>query len=88
MKPTEADDLGLVSEIPDSYAGLPLVLRWETRFVLAPGPSAHHPLNRKVKLQTYLRDLGLSEKARERMVALVGPRFNWRSDELTLVSQR
>lgn len=77
-----------MSEIPDEYAGLPLVLRWETRFVLAPGPTAHHPLNRKVKLQAYLRDLDLSKGARERMIALVGPRYNARKDELTLVSQR
>ncbi|GBG61842.1 hypothetical protein CBR_g23797 [Chara braunii] len=63
-------------------------LRWETRLILGPGGKAWHPANRKVKVRVYVRELGLSAAARERLLALAGPRYNTNKDELTIVSER
>eukprot|EP00270_Netrium_digitus_P007189 TRINITY_DN2094_c0_g1_i1.p1 TRINITY_DN2094_c0_g1~~TRINITY_DN2094_c0_g1_i1.p1 ORF type:complete len:297 (-),score=91.29 TRINITY_DN2094_c0_g1_i1:214-1071(-) len=63
-------------------------LRWETRLVLGPGGNAWHPANRKVKMSVYVRELRLSPLARERLLVLVGRRYNATKDELTLVSER
>lgn len=63
-------------------------LRWETRLVLGPGGSAWHPANRKVKVSVYVRELGLTPLAKERLLALVGRRYNRNKDELTIVSER
>ncbi|CAI7783649.1 unnamed protein product [Closterium sp. NIES-53] len=63
-------------------------LRWETRMVLGPGGDAWHPANRKVKVSVFVRELQLSRLARERLLALVGRRYNTHRDELTIVSER
>ncbi|CAI5468380.1 unnamed protein product, partial [Closterium sp. Yama58-4] len=63
-------------------------LRWETRMVLGPGGDAWHPANRKVKVSVFVRDLQLSRLAKERLLALVGRRYNAQRDELTIVSER
>ncbi|KAJ7535157.1 hypothetical protein O6H91_12G021200 [Diphasiastrum complanatum] len=64
------------------------ILRWETRLVLGPGGDGWHPANRKVKVSVYVKELELSKKAKERLLALVGKRYNPRKDELTIVSER
>ncbi|CAK9867719.1 unnamed protein product [Sphagnum jensenii] len=64
------------------------ILRWETRVVLSPGGQAWHPANRKVKVSVYLKDLGLTPQARERMLLLVGKRYKPNNDELTITSER
>ena len=53
-----------------------------------PGGDAWHPANRKVKVSLFVRELGLSPLARERLLALVGSRYDRHRDELTLVSER
>ncbi|CAI5986212.1 unnamed protein product [Closterium sp. NIES-64] len=63
-------------------------LRWETRMVLGPGGDAWHPANRKVKVSVFVRELQLSRLAKERLLALVGRRYNTHRDELTIVSER
>ncbi|KAG0557133.1 hypothetical protein M758_11G100900 [Ceratodon purpureus] len=64
------------------------VLRWTTRVVLGPGGDAWHPANRKVKLAVYLKELQLTKQARERLLLIVGKRYNANNDELTITSER
>ncbi|KAG0608553.1 hypothetical protein M758_8G114300 [Ceratodon purpureus] len=64
------------------------VLRWTTRVVLGPGGDAWHPANRKVKLAVYLKELQLTPKAKERLLLIVGKRYNPNNDELTITCER
>jgi small subunit ribosomal protein S35 len=64
------------------------VLRWVTRVVLGPGGDAWHPANRKVKLAVYLKELQLTPQAKERLLLIVGKRYNPHNDELTITSER
>ncbi|XP_024402900.1 uncharacterized protein [Physcomitrium patens] len=64
------------------------ILRWTTRVVLGPGGDAWHPANRKVKLAVYLKELQLTPKAKERMLLIVGKRYNPNNDELTITCER
>ena len=64
------------------------ILRWETRMVLGPGGDAWHPANRKVKVSVTVKEIGLSVLGRERLLALVGRRYNGNKDELTIVSEK
>lgn len=52
------------------------------------GGNAWHPANRKVKVSVYVKELGLTPLARERLLALVGRRYKPNRDELTIVSER
>ena len=72
----------------DDPSGDGPILRWETRMVLGPGGDAWHPANRKVKVSVNVKEIGLSVLARERLLALVGRRYNVNKDELTIVSER
>lgn len=64
------------------------ILRWETRVVLSPGGEAFHPANRKVKVSVYVKELELTPIQKERLLAMVGKRYNPNKDELTIVSER
>lgn len=64
------------------------ILRWETRMVLGPGGDAWHPANRKVKVSVTVKEIGLSVLGRERLLALVGRRYNGNKDELTIISEK
>jgi len=64
------------------------ILRWTTRVVLGPGGNAWHPANRKVKLAVFLKELQLSKNAKERLLLIVGKRYNPNNDELTITSER
>ncbi|KAL2652618.1 hypothetical protein R1flu_020746 [Riccia fluitans] len=64
------------------------ILRWETRVVLSPGGEAYHPANRKVKVSVYVEELELNPLQREKLLAMVGKRYNPHKDELTIVSER
>eukprot|EP00897_Mesotaenium_endlicherianum_P001721 jgi/Mesen1/1577/ME000134S00695 len=64
------------------------ILHWQTRLVLGPGGNAWHPANRKVKMSVRVAELSLTKLARERLLALVGPRYNRNNDMLTLTSER
>lgn len=64
------------------------ILRWTTRVVLGPGGDAWHPANRKVKLSVFLKELQLTRQAKERLLLIVGKRYNPNNDELTITSER
>ncbi|CAM6098736.1 unnamed protein product [Calypogeia fissa] len=64
------------------------ILRWETRVVLSPGGDAFHPKNRKVKVSVYVKELGLTPVQKERLLFMVGKRYNPNKDELTIISER
>lgn len=78
----------LCTEWPQSLDLSTVPLRITTRNYLFAGPSLYHPGSRKVKLQVYLKDLVLDDHAREKMISLVGPRYNPDTDELTIVADR
>lgn len=62
-------------------------LRWKIQLVLGPG-DVWHPANRKASVSVYVRELGLSKFAKQRLLALVGKRYKSPQDELTVVSER
>ncbi|MCO5549234.1 hypothetical protein L7F22_002701 [Adiantum nelumboides] len=62
-------------------------LRWKIQLVLGPGDVVH-PANRKASVSVYVRELCLSKYAKQRLLALVGKRYNSPKDELTIVSER
>lgn len=62
-------------------------LRWKIQLVLGPG-DVWHPANRKATVSVYVRELGLSKYAKQRLLALVGKRYKSPKDELTIVSER
>ena len=62
-------------------------LRWKIQLVLGPG-DVWHPANRKASVAVYVRELGLSKHAKQRLLALVGKRYKSPQDELTIVSER
>lgn len=62
-------------------------LRWKIQLVLGPG-DVWHPANRKASVSVYVRELGLSKHAKQRLLALVGKRYKSPKDELTIVSER
>lgn len=64
------------------------ILRWQTRVVLSPGGDAFHPKNRKVKVSVYVKELELTPVQKERLLFMVGKRYNPNKDELTIVSER
>jgi len=64
------------------------LVRITTINFLYSGPSIRHPDSRKVKLQIYLKDLDLNEHARQKLMLLVGDRYNPSNDELTIITDR
>lgn len=78
----------LCTEWPQSLDLTSVPLRVTTRNYLFAGPSLYHPGSRKVKLQVYLKDLVLDDHARNKMIQLVGPRYNPDTDEVTIVADR
>lgn len=63
------------------------ILRFVTRQVLD-GKDKPHPLNLKMTLKVSLKDLGLSEGARAKLLTLVKSRYHADTDELVLNSAR
>ncbi|KXJ18051.1 28S ribosomal protein S35, mitochondrial isoform X2 [Exaiptasia diaphana] len=63
-------------------------IRVITRNYLFAGPSLYHPRSRKVKIQISLKDLILDEHARNKLIELVGPRYDKETDTLTIVTDR
>jgi small subunit ribosomal protein S35 len=64
------------------------ILRWQTRVVLSPGGDAFHPKNRKVKVSVTVKELELTPIQKERLLFMVGKRYNPNKDELTIISER
>lgn len=52
------------------------------------GPSIRHPDSKKVKLQVYLQDLHLKKSERNKLILLVGDRYNPNNDELTIIADK
>jgi small subunit ribosomal protein S35 len=61
------------------------ILRIHTRNYIFPGATVRHPGARKVRLKVFVKDLGLDERSRNKLVMLAGSRYNKNKDELTLV---
>lgn len=62
-------------------------VRFVTRYIYD-GNRKAHPLSYKATLKVAVKTLGLKPAARERLLAMVGPRYTPETDDLVLNSQR
>jgi hypothetical protein len=69
------------------------ILEWDVKLVLVAGAAGEaHPLNKKAKCKVHLRALqrqtGLSDAALEHIAEIAGPRYNEKTGEMTLTSEK
>jgi hypothetical protein len=73
--------------------GMEPILEWDVKLVLVAGAAGEeHPMNKKAKCKVHLRALqrqtGLSDAALEHIAVIAGPRYNQKTGEMTLTSEK
>jgi Mitochondrial ribosomal subunit protein len=69
------------------------ILEWDVKLILVAGAAGEaHPMNKKAKCKVHLRALqrqfGLSDAALEHIAEIAGPRYNEKTGEMTLTSEK
>ena len=69
------------------------ILEWDVKLILSAGAAGEtHPLNKKAKCKVHLRALqrqtGLSDAALVHIAEIAGPRYNEKTGEMTLTSEK
>jgi hypothetical protein len=73
--------------------GVEPILEWDVKLVLVAGAAGEaHPMNKKAKCKVHLRALqrqtGLSDAALEHIAEIAGPRYDQKTGEMTLTSEK